>query len=107
MKRQHTTGTRRWLGLLTVGLILASACGGDDDGGDSGAGEGSAGDISSLGENILIGPQEPEDAEPETGGTIEVGLESETNSYLPSLFQGSQAGFNVAYSIYDPLMNRD
>jgi peptide/nickel transport system substrate-binding protein len=107
MKRQHTTRTRRRLGLLTVGLLLATACGGDDGGGgDSGAGEGSAGDISSLGENIFVGPQEPQ-GEPQSGGTIDVGLESETNSYIPSLFQGSQAGFNVAYTIYDPLVTRD
>ncbi|HEY8547852.1 MAG TPA: ABC transporter substrate-binding protein [Acidimicrobiales bacterium] len=98
--------TRRWLGMLAAGLFLAAACGGDGDGGGSGAAEGSAGDVSSLGDNILIGPQERE-GEPVSGGTIEVGLESETNSYLPSAFQGSQAGYNVAYAIYDPLVTRD
>src|SRR5687767_7112293 len=101
MKRQHrTTRTRRRLGLMAAGLLVATtACGGGDNGDDGGgAGEGSAGDTSSLGENILVGPQERE-GEPVSGGTIEVGLESETNSYLPSGFQGSQAGFNVAYAI--------
>jgi peptide/nickel transport system substrate-binding protein len=101
MKRQHL---RKRAGLLAVGLLLATACGGDDDGGSS-SGSG-AGDTSALGDNIVVGPQERE-GEPVTGGSIEVGLESETNSYLPSIFQGSQAGFNVAYAVYDPLVTRD
>jgi peptide/nickel transport system substrate-binding protein len=101
MNRQQLRGR---FGLLVVGLLLAAACGGDDDGG--GATGGTAGDTSSLGDNIVIGPQERE-GEPVTGGSITVGLESETNSYLPSIFQGSQAGFNVAYTIYDPLVTRN
>ena len=47
------------------------------------------------------------DSEPVTGGSITVGLESETNSYLPSIWAGSQAGFNVAYAVFDPLMTRN
>src|SRR5690606_17243142 len=54
---------------------------------------------------IFVGPQE-DDAEPVRGGSLTVGLESETNSYLPSIIQGSQAGYNVAYAIYDPLVTR-
>src|SRR5690606_2715541 len=47
------------------------------------------------------------EGEPVTGGSITVGLESETNTYLPSQFQGSQAGYNVAYAVFDPLVTRD
>lgn len=99
---------RRRIGVLAVGLLLATACGGNDDdnGGGGGGDGGGAGDTSSLGDNIVIGPQERE-GEPVTGGSVEVGLESETNSYLPSIFQGSQAGFNVAYAVYDPLVTRN
>jgi peptide/nickel transport system substrate-binding protein len=101
---------RRALAALAAGLLFATACGGDDGGGSAddgttdGTGAGSA--LDALGGDIVVGPQEAE-TEPTTGGTITVGLESETNSYDPALFQGSQAGYNVAYTFYDPLAIRN
>lgn len=99
MRRGHGKVTA----VLLAGLLVAAACGGGDD--DDGSG-GAAGDTSAFGDSIVDGPVEAE-GEPTEGGSITVGLESETNSYLPSAFQGSQAGFNVAFAIYDPLVARN
>jgi peptide/nickel transport system substrate-binding protein len=99
MKRQRTTTI-----LLLTAALLAAACGGGGDD-DSSDGEGGGG-TEALGENIIDGAQAAT-GEPVTGGSITVGLESETNSYLPSIWAGSQAGINVAYTIFDPLVTRD
>jgi peptide/nickel transport system substrate-binding protein len=99
MKRQRTTTI-----LLLTAALLAAACGGGGDD-DSSDGEGDGG-TEALGENIIDGAQAAT-GEPVTGGSITVGLESETNSYLPSIWAGSQAGINVAYTIFDPLVTRD
>ncbi len=97
--RGHPMLTRsRWrqtvasLGL--VGLLLgAAACGSDGAGsGDTGAPVG-ADEISEQGE-------------PVTGGSIEVGLEAETNSWLPGEGSFGNPGIAVAQAIYDPLMKR-
>jgi len=76
-----------------VGLLLGSAaCGGDSD--DSGpAQEGTVEDVSEQGD-------------PVEGGEITVGLEAETNSWLPGEGSFSNSGTTVAYAIYDPLMKR-
>ncbi|MBN2624453.1 MAG: hypothetical protein JXA83_13835 [Acidimicrobiales bacterium] len=78
--------------LVALGLV-AAACGGDDD--EAGAGEatGAQSDISEQGE-------------PVSGGSITVGLEAETNSWLPGNGSFSNAGTAIAYAIYDPLMRR-
>ncbi|HMG41651.1 MAG TPA: ABC transporter substrate-binding protein [Acidimicrobiales bacterium] len=108
MTRQHRNRRARrgvrLLAVLTATTLLsaAAACGGDDDDGPSGG----AGGGSGFGENIVDGPVAA-DSEPVTGGSVTVGLESETNSYLPSIWAGSQAGFNVAYAVFDPLMTRN
>jgi peptide/nickel transport system substrate-binding protein len=102
--------SRRALGALVAGLVVAGACGGDDGGGDGAEGAtdgtGAGAGVDALGGDIVIGPQE-EEGEPTDGGSITVGLESETNSFMPAIFQGSQAGFNVAYAVYDPLTTRN
>jgi len=90
--------------LLTAALLAAACGGGDDDSGGGGGGDGEG--ASALGENIIDGAQAAA-SDPVTGGSITVGLESETNSYLPSIWAGSQAGINVAYTIFDPLVTRD
>jgi peptide/nickel transport system substrate-binding protein len=76
-----------------VGLLLGSAAcgGGDDEGGDAEAG--------AVSESVEAG-------DPVEGGEIVVGLEAETNSWLPSEGTFNQPGLNVAYAIYDPLMQR-
>jgi peptide/nickel transport system substrate-binding protein len=101
--------SRRSLATLAAALLAtaAAACGGGgDDDGDTTGGTGAGEAIDALGGDIVIGPQEA-DGEPTNGGSITVGLESETNSFMPAIFQGSQAGFNVAYAVYDPLVTRN
>jgi peptide/nickel transport system substrate-binding protein len=83
---------------LAVLLLGTAACGGDDgdDGGGGGGGTTAAGDPDGLSEQ----------GEPVTGGTLEVGLEAETNSWLPGDGAFSNPGTAVAYALYDPLMKR-
>jgi peptide/nickel transport system substrate-binding protein len=76
-----------------VGLLLGgAACSGGDDGGGN-AEEGAVTDASEKGD-------------PVDGGEIVVGIEAETNSWLPGAGTFNQPGVNVAYAIYDPLMHR-
>lgn len=102
-RRPRGTPGARPLAVLIAALLLAAACGGGDD--DAGGGGGGEGDTA-LADNMIDGAQAAT-SEPVQGGTITVGLESETNSYLPSIWAGSQAGINVAYTVFDPLVTRD
>jgi peptide/nickel transport system substrate-binding protein len=77
-----------------VGLLLGSAaCGGgsSDENGDAEAG--------AVSDDVEAG-------DPVEGGSITVGLEAETNSWLPGEGTFNQPGVNVAYALYDPLMHR-
>ena len=77
-----------------VGLLLGSAACGGGDGDDSGpAQEGTVEDVSEQGD-------------PVEGGEITVGLEAETNSWLPGEGSFGNPGTTVAYALYDPLMKR-
>jgi peptide/nickel transport system substrate-binding protein len=77
-----------------VGLLLGSAaCGGGDEDGSGAAQEGTVEDVSEQGD-------------PVEGGEITVGLEAETNSWLPGEGSFSNSGTTVAYAIYDPLIKR-
>ncbi|SDF19524.1 peptide/nickel transport system substrate-binding protein [Blastococcus aurantiacus] len=80
-----------------VGVLLGTAACGGDDGGGGGGGNGAGGanpdDISEQGD-------------PVEGGEITVGLEAETNSWLPGEGSFANSGTTVAYAIYDPLMKR-
>ncbi len=77
-----------------VGVLLGTAaCGGGDGDGNEGAAPGAQSDGGEAGD-------------PVEGGSITVGLEAETNSWLPGEGTFNQPGLNVAYAIYDPLMQR-
>ncbi|MBN1098035.1 ABC transporter substrate-binding protein [Blastococcus sp. TML/C7B] len=80
------------LGLVGI-LLGTAACGGDDGGDDNGSGGAGPGEISEQGD-------------PVSGGEITVGLEAETNSWLPGEYAGGNSGTTVAYALYDPLMKR-
>ncbi|WP_242471295.1 hypothetical protein [Blastococcus sp. TML/C7B] len=76
-----------------AGLLLGTAaCGG----GESDDTDAEAGAVTDVGEA----------GDPVEGGELTVGLEAETNSWLPSEGTFNQPGTNVAYAIYDPLMHR-
>ncbi len=70
--------------LVVLALIVTSCGGGDDEAGSGAADRG----------------------EPQRGGSITVGVEAETNSWLPGE-AALGAGLSVALSFYDPLMARD
>jgi peptide/nickel transport system substrate-binding protein len=77
-----------------AGLLLGTAaCGGGDSDSTGDAEAGAVSDVSEAGD-------------PVEGGEITVGLEAETNSWLPGEGTFNQPGTNVAYAIYDPLMHR-
>ncbi len=97
--RGHRRPTRSsWRGALTAAglaalLLGSAACGGGDSDGN---GDAEAGAVS----------DEVETGDPVEGGSITVGLEGETNSWLPGEGTFNNPGLNVAYAIYDPLMMR-
>jgi peptide/nickel transport system substrate-binding protein len=86
--------------LLTALALVAAACG--DDGGN-GEREGTAG--GETGGDVTTTTEEL--GEPQEGGSIVVGLEAESNSFLPGEASLAAPGYNVAYAIYDPLMQRN
>jgi peptide/nickel transport system substrate-binding protein len=93
--RRPTRGPwkRAFASVGLVGLLLGTAaCGGSGDK----SGNAEAGAVSDVGEA----------GDPVEGGEITVGLEAETNSWLPNEGTFNQPGTNVAYAIYDPLMQR-
>ena len=90
---------RRLIAVVAVLALAAAGCGGGDDDDDDTTAPGSSGSTTTE----AVSPQ----GEPVTGGSITVGIEAETNSWLPGSANFSNAGVNVALSIYDPLMRRD
>ena len=91
----------RWLVSLLAVALLAAACGGDGDGGGGGEIAGGGED----GGDATTSTTE-EQGDPVEGGEITVGLEAETNSWLPGEGAFATGGVNVALTLYDPLMAR-
>jgi peptide/nickel transport system substrate-binding protein len=78
---------------LGVGLsLVAGACGSNET-----TEKGAAEKIGTTATTEVLG-------DPVYGGAITVGLEGETNSYLPSKGEFTNPGYNVAYAIFDPLV---
>ncbi len=94
---------RRLLALLAVLSVLFTACGGDDDTGDSGSD-----DATEDGAGVRDNTEDAaaEDGEPQYGGSVTIGLEAETNGWLPGTSQPANAGYTVYTAIYDPLVAR-
>jgi peptide/nickel transport system substrate-binding protein len=76
---------------LAALLLGTAACGGGNGGGETQ--EGAVVDATEAGD-------------PVDGGEITVGLEAETNSWLPNEGTFNQPGLTIAHAIYDPLMQR-
>ena len=89
------------LAVLCAGALLLGACGGG--GGDETVAE----DTGNEGGGDTTTTEVADEGEPVMGGEITVGLESETNNYQPGRYAGTQAGTNVALTIFDPLMQRN
>ncbi len=78
----------RFLALLTAITLVAAACGGGDD--DAAPG----------------GDDEEEQGDPVMGGSVSMGLEAETNTWLPGKYAGSNSGTIIQLSLFDPLVRR-
>lgn len=89
---------RRLLLCLSVFALVAAACGGGDD---SKAGSEKPTDKPAIREG-----SEEDLGDPVAGGTLTVGLEAETDSYLPGKGQFTNSSVTVAITFYDPLVVR-
>lgn len=87
--RKPLSALLRLLAILTALTLVAAACGGGDDDGGAGPGGG-----------------DEEEGEPVYGGSLTMGVEAETNNWLPGTFAGSNAGSMIQLALYDPLMRR-
>jgi len=101
--------------LLALGLVAAACGGGGDDGGDDGGtatgetddgGSGDEGDGEGEGGGTTPTTEPRDEGEPVEGGSITVGLEAESNGWRPGTASWASSGYNVAYTVYDPLMAR-
>ncbi len=95
---------RRLIALLFASSLVLGACGGGDDDDPVAQDDGSS---TTAGDDTSSTTEAIDEGEPVQGGEITVGLESETNSYLPGTYTGTFAGDNVAQSVFDPLLQRD
>jgi peptide/nickel transport system substrate-binding protein len=87
--------------VATASALVAVACGGGgDDDEPATVGEG-------VDEATGAIVDASEQGEPVDGGSITVGLEAETTSWLPGQGQFANSGVSVAYALYDPLIRRD
>lgn len=86
--------------LVTLGLV-AAACAGDDEGGT--AAEETTEQDGGIATTTTAARDE---GEPVPGGEITVGLEAESTGWRPGTGNWASAGYNVAYTIMDPLMAR-
>src|SRR3546814_4517670 len=58
-------------------------------------------------QNVCSSDLVSERGDPVYGGSITLGIEAETNSWLPGTGNFSNPGINVALAVYDPLLRRD
>ena len=107
----------RWTALVAATLLTVAACGGSDeaDDADPSPAETTADDGTSTGtdEPDPTTGDEPDSTTgdttggaPAAGGSLTIALDAETNSWTPGAASFAAAGYNVAYSIYDPLVVR-
>lgn len=97
---QHALG--RWwraLAIVSVVALVAVGCGGDDDSGDASEDPG----LTPTSEPDE-GEPDPDEGEPQYGGSVVVGLEADTNNWLPGVGNFAMPGTSVALSVYDPLV---
>jgi peptide/nickel transport system substrate-binding protein len=88
----------RCLALVFSIALIAGACAGDDDSSD-----GEVGTDTTAPAPAENGDDEPDEG-PQYGGRLVVGLEAETNNWLPGTGSFASSGVTVAMAIYDPLV---
>ncbi len=88
----------RALAALLAIVMVAAAC--SDDAGEPALG---ADDTSSASTTTS---STPDVSDVRTGGELIVGLTRETDTYLPSAGSFSEAGIQVAYTLFDPIAQR-
>ena len=96
----HRRGLRPLWGAVLVAVVAATAVACGSDGTKEATG--------TTATSVAGGPSTGSDqGQPVIGGSVTVGLEAETNSWLPGQGNFSNPGINVALAIYDPLLRRD
>jgi len=84
----------RFLAILMALVLVAGACGDDDD---------------DATDTTLGGTEDTEpvdEGEPQIGGSLTVGLEAETNSWLPGESAIASPGWEINVTLFDQLMAR-
>lgn len=105
MTRHRPVGRRSVAAALVAALVLA-ACGGDDDTADTSPGPATSADAPAP-TSGGSGPSTDAPATPApSGGSLVVAVEAETNAWRPGVANIAASGYNVAYSIFDPLVAR-
>jgi peptide/nickel transport system substrate-binding protein len=95
-RADRARATRPWLAVVSVlvaTLIVAAACGSDDNGGDQAA---QSGDVT-----------QPSSGAVTTGGKLVYGVEAETSGFDPTTDRWAISGTDIALAIYDPLAAYD
>ena len=93
------TRSRPWVlvvGVIAVLGVVLAACGGSSDSGDGGT----TGDTSP---DVTVAASGP----PKTGGTINYGLEGESDGFNPTANRWAISGLMVANAVFDPLAAYD
>jgi peptide/nickel transport system substrate-binding protein len=106
--------------LLTVVLafsLIAAACGGgssptgdSSDSDDTGSADDSSADDASGSDTTGVGTddiEDPDDAQPVTGGTLRFGLNGEDDGLNPAKSRLSAPGLNIASAVFDTLTTFD
>lgn len=91
---QHRSPFRA-LGAVLIALLVAAGCGGSDD-------EPSAGSTPQV-TGASTTSSVPQDEVVRTGGELIVALAGETPTFLPSAGSFSEAGIQIAYTLFDPI----
>ncbi|MFA5566754.1 MAG: ABC transporter substrate-binding protein [Acidimicrobiia bacterium] len=101
----YLTNRRRLAGRIVAiiaAVSLIAACGNDsDDNAQETTTTTAAG-----GDDSTTTTEAEDDLEITYGGTLTVGLEAETNSWLPSVASVANAGPLIAFAVYDPIAAR-
>ena len=94
---------------VALTLLVAASCSNDDDGGGSASKDtgGTASGSSTTAPARDAFNQAYRDGEPQQGGSIAVGVEAEIASLDPAGALAQVSDYDIAFAIYDPLVDLD